>query len=153
MEGSVKIENPSKIFVSKNESVEAIGQKVETLHQTGFSGTTAELVGAGKVDGGFELIISNLQAMENGLFENDFTTGTVEGNVEILKTLNYTSSYEKGKATFVDAVRELKELGVLKPDTDVDAFIKRGYVDIEGIPEGYIYDAEKKEFLEIGKEI
>ncbi|MDD7013590.1 MAG: hypothetical protein PUI24_01235 [Spirochaetales bacterium] len=91
--------------------------------------------------------------MENGLFENDFTTGTVEGNVEILKTLNYTSSYEKGKATFVDAVRELKELGVLKPDTDVDAFIKRGYVDIEGIPEGYIYDAEKKEFLEIGKEI
>ena len=53
----------------------------------------------------------------------------------------------------VDSVRELKELGVLKPDTDVDAFIKRGYVDIEGIPEGYIYDAEKKEFLEIGKEI
>ncbi len=289
----------------------AIGQKVETLHQTGFSGTTAELVGAGKVHGGFELIASNLQAMENGLpivfatgvhtgctryfvradspingpadlrgtkigvlgltdssvinlkrklgdagikvsltdsevefiqydmaamglalkneevdvialhepmatkvakefgykqildtgtddkfkdeyccqifvtedfleknpegvkafiraiqkasayvqavpeeaariqLENNFTSGTVEGNVQILKTLNYTASYEKGKATFVNAVHELKDLGVLKPTTDVDAFIKRGYVDLKGIPEGYIYKPETKEFVEI----
>lgn len=292
---------------------EAIGQKVETLHQSGFSGTTAELVGAGKVHGGFELIASNLQAMENGLpivfatgvhtgctryfvrpdsginsaadlrgkkagvlnltdssvinlkrklgdygikvslgdsevefiqydmsamglalqnqqvdlialhepmatkvekefgfkqildtgtdpkfqdeyccqifvtedfladnpegvkafiraiqkasayvqavpeeaariqLENNFTTGTVEGNVQILKTLNYTSSYEKGKQTFVNAVHELKDLGVLKPTTDVEAFIKRGYVDLQGIPEGYVYDKETKEFQEIGK--
>lgn len=292
---------------------EAIGQKVETLHQTGFSGTTAELVGAGKVHGGFELIASNLQAMENGLpivfatgvhtgctryfvrpdsgidsvadlkgkragvlnltdssvinlkrklgdfgikvslsdsevefiqydmsamgialqdnqvdlialhepmatkvqkefgfkqimdtgtdekfkdeyccqifvtedflkdnpegvkafvraiqkasafvqavpeeaariqLENNFTTGTVEGNVEILKTLNYTSSYEKGKETFVNAVHELKELGILKPSTDVEAFIKRGYVDLQGIPEGYIYNKETKAFHEISK--
>ena len=289
----------------------AIGQKVETLHQLGFSGTTAELVGAGKVHGGFELIASNLQAMENGLpivfatgvhpgctryfvrqdsginspadlrgkkigvlnltdssvinlkrklgdygikvsladseveftayemsalglalkneqvdaialhepmaskvanefgfkqildtgtdekfkdeyccqifvtedfleknpegvkafiraiqkasayvqavpeeaariqLENNFTSGTVEGNVKILKTLSYTSSYEKGKQTFVNAVHELKELGVLKPTTDVEAFIKRGYVDLKGIPEGFIYNPETKEFSEI----
>ena len=290
---------------------ESIGQKVETLHQSGFSGTTAELVGAGKVHGGFELIASNLQAMENGLpivfatgvhtgctryfvrqdsgingpqdlrgkkigvlnltdssvinlkrklgdfgikvaladsevefiqyemsalglalankqvdavafhepmaskvqkefgfkeilntgtdekfkdeyccqifvtedfleknpegvkafiraiqkasayvqavpeeaariqLENNFTTGTVEGNVEILKTLNYTSSYEKGKSTFVNAVHELKELGVLKPTTDEAAFIQRGYVNLDGIPEGYTYNPETKEFIEI----
>lgn len=290
---------------------EAIGQKVETLHQSGFSGTTAELVGAGKVHGGFELIASNLQAMENGLpivfatgvhtgctryfvrqnseinspadlrgkkigvmnltdssvinlkrklgdcgikvsladsevefltyemsalglalkngqvdaialhepmaskvanefgfkqildtgtdekfkdeyccqifvtedfleknpegvkafiraiqkasayvqavpeeaariqLENNFTSGTVEGNVKILKTLNYTSSYEKGRQTFVNAVHELKDLGVLKPTTDAEAFIKRGYVDLKGIPEGYVYNPETKEFTEI----
>lgn len=81
--------------------------------------------------------------------ENNFTSGTVEENVKILKTLNYTSSYEKGKKTFVNAVTELKKLGVLKSETDVDAFIKRGYVNIEGIPEGYIYNPETKEFLEI----
>ena len=292
---------------------EAIGQKVEALHQTGGSGTTAELVGAGKVHGGFELIASNLQAMENGLplvfasgvhtgctryfvrqdssinsaadlkgtkigvisltdssvinlkrklgdygikvgledsevefiqyemsalglalknnqldvialhepmatkvekefgykqildtgadekfkdeyccqifvtedflndnpegvkafiraiqkasayvqavpeeavriqLENNFTSGSVEGNVEILKTLNYNASYAKGKETFVNAVTELKALGALKPDTDTDALIKRGYVNIEGIPEGFTYNPETKEFTEIVK--
>ena len=30
-----------------DDEFEAIGQKVEALHQTGFSGTTAELVGSG----------------------------------------------------------------------------------------------------------
>ncbi len=289
----------------------AIGQKVEALHQTGFSGTTAELVGAGKVHGGFELIASNLQAMENGLpivfatgvhtgctrffvrpdsginsvadlkgkkagvinltdssvinlkrklgdygikvtledsevefivydmaalgvalqngevdvialhepmatkvekeygfteilntgtdekfkdeyccqifvtedfladnpegvkafiraiqkasafvqacpeeaaeiqLFNDYTMGTAEGNAEILKTLNYAPSYIKGKQTFVNAVTELKDLGLLKPTTDVDAFIKRGYVNIDGIPEGYIYNPQTKEFTEL----
>lgn len=289
----------------------AIGQKVEALHQTGFSGTTAELVGAGKVHGGFELIASNLQAMENGLpivfatgvhtgctrffvrsnsgiksvadlkgkkvgvinltdssvinlkrklgdygikvdlensevefivydmsalgialkngevdvialhepmatkvekeygfteilntgtdekfkdeyccqifvtedfladnpegvkafiraiqkasayvqacpkeaaeiqLFNNYTTGTAEQNAEILKTLNYAPSYIKGKQTFVKAVTELKNLGLLKPTTDVEDFIKRGYVNIEGIPEGYIYNPETKEFTEV----
>lgn len=288
----------------------AIGQKVETLHQAGFSGTTAELVGAGKVHAGFELISSNLQAMENGLpivfasgvhtgctryfvrsdseinnagdlkgkkvgvmnltdssvinlkrklgdygikvsleesevefsvfemgalgvalnngevdaialhepmatkvekefgfkqildtgtdekfkdeyccqifvtedfladnpegvkafvraiqkasayvqavpeeaariqLENNFTSGTVEGNVEILKTLSYEASYEKGKQTLVNAVHELKALGVLKPTTDAEEFIKRSYADIDGIPNGYIYNPETKEFIE-----
>ncbi len=292
---------------------EAIGQKVETLHQTGASGTTAELVGAGKIHAGFELISSNLQAMENGLpivfasgvhtgctryfvkpdsginnvgdlknkkvgvpnltdssvvnlrrklgdygikvsladsevefvqfdmaalglalkngdvdaialhepmatkvekefgykqildtgkdekfkdeyccqifvtedfleknpegvkayvraiqkasayvqavpeeaariqLENNFTSGNVESNVKILKTLSYEPSYEKGKATFVNAVNELKDLGVLKAGTDADAFIKRGYVSIKGIPEGYTYNPETKEFTEIKK--
>ena len=81
--------------------------------------------------------------------ENNFTSGTVEGNVKILKTLNYTSSYEKGRQTFVNAVHELKDLGVLKPTTDAEAFIKRGYVDLKGIPEGYVYNPETKEFTEI----
>lgn len=290
---------------------EAIGQKVETLHQTGGSGTTAELVGAGKVHGGFELIASNLQAMENGLpvvfatgvhtgctryfvradseiksvadlkgkkvgvigltdssvinlkrklgdygirvsledseveftvydmaalgialkngevdaialhepmatkvekefavkqildtatdekfkdeyccqifvtqdfleknpegvkafiraiqkasayvqavpeeaariqLENNFTSGTVEGNVEILKTLNFAPSYEKGKQTFVNAITELKVLGLLKPETDPAEFISRGYVSISGVPEGFTYNPETKEFTEI----
>ena len=69
--------------------------------------------------------------------------------MKILKTLNYTSSYEKGKQTFVNAVHELKDLGVLKPTTDAEAFIKRGYVDLKGIPEGFIYNPETKEFSEI----
>ncbi len=293
-----------------DQEFEAIGQKVEALHQAGFSGTTAELVGAGKIHGGFELISSNLQAMENGLpivfasgvhtgctryfvrqesgissaadlkgkkigvmnltdssvinlkrklgeygikvaiensevdfvvyemaalgvalkngevdvialhepmatkvekeygfkqildtgtdekfkdeyccqifvtedfladnpegvkafvraiqkasayvqavpeeaariqLENNFTSGTVEGNVQILKTLNYEASVEKGRQTLVNAVHELKELGVLKPATDAEEFIKRGYVNIEGLPNGYIYNPETKEFIE-----
>ncbi len=289
----------------------AIGQKVETLHQTGFSGTTTTLVGSGKVDAGFELISGMLQSMENGLpvvfatgvhtgctkyftrqdsginsvadlrgkkigvlnltdasvinlkrkmadygiatdiehgenefvvyemsimgealnrgdvdlialhepmaskvekeygfklimdtgtdpkfrdeyccqifvtedflennpegvkayiraiqkaaafvkavpeeavriqLENDFTSGNVEFNTEILKSLNYTPSYEKGRQTFENAVRELKAMGALKPTTDVEQFIKRGYVSIDGIPEGYVYDPETKTYTEI----
>ncbi len=290
---------------------EAIGQKVETLHQTGAAGTTAELVGSGKVHAGFELISSCLQSMENGLpivfatgvhtgctryfvraeaeiqsvtdlknkkigamnltdssvvnlkrklgdygikvsladseveflqfemsalalalknnqvdvialhepmatkvqkefgyreilntgtdekfkdeyccqifvtedflknnpegvkayiraiqkasafvqavpeeaakiqLENNFTSGTVEENAAILRTLNYESSYEKGRQTFENAVHELKSLGVLKSTTNEEDFIKRGYVSIDGIPEGYVYNPATKEFTEI----
>lgn len=291
----------------------AIGQKVETLHQTGASGTTATLVGAGKVDAGFELISSMLQTMENGLpivfasgvhtgctkyyvrqdsginsvadlrgktvgvmnltdssvmnlkrkladygiktgaedsevnfvvndmsllgqvlangdvdaialhepmatkveneygyklimdtgtdpkfvneyccqifvtedflesnpegvkayvraiqkasayvqavpeeaakiqLDNNFTSGNVDFNVKILKQLNYSPSYENGRMTFVNAAKELKQIGVLKPSTDVEKFVERGYVNLKGIPEGYTYNPETKTFTEIKK--
>ena len=79
---------------------------------------------------------------------NDCTTGDLAENVEILKTLDYTPSYEKGKKTFIDAINELKEIGDLKESTDVEALLKRGYVKLDGLPEGYRYNKETKEFIE-----
>lgn len=81
--------------------------------------------------------------------ENDFVSGNVDFNVGILKTLDFTPSYEKGKKTFENAATELKQIGVLKESTDVNQFIQRGYVKLEGLPEGYTYNPQTKEFTEI----
>ncbi len=80
--------------------------------------------------------------------DNNFTTGTVEGNTAILKTLDYTPSYEWGRQTFINAATELSAIGVLK-NVNVDDFVKKGYVAINGIPEGYTYDPKTDTFTEI----
>ena len=80
---------------------------------------------------------------------NDYVTGDIELNTQLLSAYNYTPSYEYGRLTFLNAATELKNIGVLKEATDVEDFIRRGYVRIEGIPEGYKYDAEKDEFIEL----
>lgn len=37
---------------------------------------------------------------------------------------------------------------LFKKYTDAEEFIKRSYADIDGIPNGYIYNPETKEFIE-----
>lgn len=92
---------------------------------------------------------ANPEEAEKVALAENFVSGTLEGNVAILKTLDFTPSYSKGMETFKKQARELKEIGILKSTTDVDKFLEDGIAKIEGISEGFIYNPETKEFTEI----
>ena len=39
--------------------------------------------------------------------------------------------------------------GILKAETDIEKFVETGYIELPGVPDGYIYDSEKGEYIEI----
>ena len=81
--------------------------------------------------------------------ENDLVAGDLDFNAALLDELNYRPSHSLGKKTFVDASRQLQEAGILKATTDLDKFIEQGYVELPGVPDGYIYDSATKTYKEI----
>ena len=81
--------------------------------------------------------------------ENDLVAGDLDFNAALLDELNYRPSHSLGKKTFVDASRQLQEAGILKATTDLDKFIEQGYIELPGVPDGYIYDSATKTYKEI----
>ena len=53
------------------------------------------------------------------------------------------------KKTFETAARQLQVAGILKPETDIDKFVETGYIELPGVPDGYIYDSATKQYIEI----
>lgn len=82
--------------------------------------------------------------------DNEFVTGSLELNGEILDALDYNASIRGGQKTLDKQARDLKNLGFLKTD-DIEGFIKESYTVLEGIPDGYTYNKETKEFTPIYK--
>lgn len=82
--------------------------------------------------------------------DNEFVTGTKELNGEILDSLDYNASIRGGKVTVDKQARDLKNLGFLKTD-DIEGFIKDAYTVLEGIPDGYTYNKDTKEFIPVNR--
>ena len=81
--------------------------------------------------------------------ESDLVSGDLEFNSKLLDELNFIPSRSLGKKTFEAAARQLQVAGILKPETDIDKFVETGYIELPGVPDGYIYDSEKGEYIEI----
>ena len=81
--------------------------------------------------------------------ENDLVAGDLDFNAALLDELNYQPSRSLGKKTFAAAARQLQEAGILKPETDIEKFIEKGYIELPGVPDGYTYDSATKTYKEI----
>ena len=81
--------------------------------------------------------------------ENDLVAGDLDFNAALLDELNFIPSRSLGKKTFDSAARQLQEAGILKASTDIEKFIEQGYIELFGVPDGYIYDSATKTYKEI----
>ena len=81
--------------------------------------------------------------------ENDLVAGDLDFNAALLEELNYQPSRSLGKKTFDAAARQLQTAGILKATTDIEKFIETGYIELFGVPDGYIYDSATKTYKEI----
>ncbi|MBQ1869647.1 MAG: ABC transporter substrate-binding protein, partial [Treponema sp.] len=81
--------------------------------------------------------------------ENDLVSGDLDFNAALLEEINYQPSRSLGKKTFDSAARQLQEAGILKAETDIEKFIEQGYIELFGVPDGYIYDSATKTYKEI----
>lgn len=70
--------------------------------------------------------------------ENKYVSGDVDLNAEILDSYYYNPSVSGGYKALDAVARELQEIGILKPETDIEAFIKNGFVELEGVPDGVV---------------
>ncbi|MBQ7264564.1 MAG: ABC transporter substrate-binding protein [Firmicutes bacterium] len=68
---------------------------------------------------------------------------------EILAGLDYNASVKLGRETFVASFHDLQETGDLDKNLDVDEFTKKVFPDLEGVPEGYVYNKETNTFDEV----
>ena len=81
--------------------------------------------------------------------ENDLVAGDLDFNAALLEELNYQPSRSLGKKTFDAAARQLQTAGILKKTTDIEKLIEQGYIELFGVPDGYIYDSATKTYKEI----
>ena len=81
--------------------------------------------------------------------ENDLVAGDLDFNAALLEELNYQPSRSLGKKTFDAAARQLQTAGILKASTDIEKLIEQGYIELFGVPDGYIYDSATKTYKEI----
>ena len=81
--------------------------------------------------------------------ENDLVAGDLDFNAALLEELNYQPSRSLGRKTFDAAARQLQVAGILKAETDIEKFIEQGYIELFGVPDGYIYDSATKTYKEI----
>ncbi|MBP5156506.1 MAG: ABC transporter substrate-binding protein [Treponema sp.] len=81
--------------------------------------------------------------------ENDLVPGDLDFNAALLEEINYRPSRSLGKITFEAAARELQKAGLLKASTDIAKFVEKGYIEIDGVPDGYVYDSATKTYTEI----
>ena len=81
--------------------------------------------------------------------ENNLVARDLDFNAALLEEINYQPSRSLGKKTFDSAARQLQEAGVLKASTNIEKYIEQGYIELFGVPDGYIYDSATKTYTEI----
>ena len=81
--------------------------------------------------------------------ENNLVSGDLDFNSKLLDELNFIPSRSLGKKTFEAAAKQLQVAGILKAETDIEKFVETGYIELPGVPDGYIYDSEKGKYIEI----
>ena len=84
--------------------------------------------------------------------DKKYITGNPKHNGLILDSLNFTPSVSLGQQTFKDAFTDLQKIGILSDALDAEEFYQKATVNLDGVPDGYIYHPDTKEFTETTKE-
>ncbi|QNU68594.1 ABC transporter substrate-binding protein [Ruminiclostridium herbifermentans] len=79
--------------------------------------------------------------------DSGYCSGDLETNAQLLDSYNYSPSVSGGLETFKAAALELKTIGDLKQDTDVEAFSSVHFTKLEGVPDSITYDTAAKKFV------
>ena len=74
--------------------------------------------------------------------EKKYVSGDVDLNAEILESYYYNPSVSGGYKALDAVSRELQTIGILKPETDIEAFIKNSFVELEGVPDSVVLEGE-----------
>lgn len=82
--------------------------------------------------------------------KNNHCSGDAAENAKLLASYNYQPSVSAMRDTFKNAVIDLKDIGDLKTDRDVDTFTDEHVTSFEGVPDSYEYNADGT-FTEINK--
>lgn len=80
--------------------------------------------------------------------DKKYITGNPKHNGLILDSLNFTPSVSLGQQTFKDAFTDLQKIGILSDALDAEEFYQKATVNLDGVPDGYIYHPDTKEFTE-----
>ena len=81
--------------------------------------------------------------------DSGYCSGELETNAKLLNSYNYSPSVSAGLKTFKDAAVELKTIGDLKQDTDVEAFSSAHFTKFEDVPDSISYDTATKQFSKV----
>ena len=80
---------------------------------------------------------ANPQEAAEFLVEKEYLSGNVEVFRDILASYEFTPSVQGGYEAVVRNVKEFVQIGLLKENTDVDAFIEKSFVFLNGVEETY----------------
>jgi len=67
--------------------------------------------------------------------EKKYIAGEVAVNAQVLKTYNYKASVSQALSAIERNARELQQIGLVKPDVDVDALVKNTFYSVPGVPD------------------
>lgn len=83
--------------------------------------------------------------LENGYMPGS-ATENAKHNGEILESFNYSPSVSLGRKTFESAFDDLQNYGDIDKALNKDDFVKKVYLELEGVPNTVIYDKNTKTF-------
>ena len=71
------------------------------------------------------------------LIDKEYLSGNPEVFAGILESYEFAPSVQGGYEAVVNNVKEFVQIGLLKESTDVDAFIEKSFVFLDGVEETY----------------
>lgn len=74
--------------------------------------------------------------------ENEYVSGDLALNTEILKSYKYIPSVQGGYDALANVAHDLQNIGVLKSTTDVDALVERSFAFFPDVPDTYTLDGD-----------
>lgn len=80
---------------------------------------------------------ANPQETAQFLIEKEYLSGNAEVFGNILASYEFTPSVQGGYEAVANNVKEFVQIGLLKESTDVDAFIEKSFVFLDGVEETY----------------
>ena len=72
--------------------------------------------------------------------DKQYVSGDATLNGEILESYYFNPSVEGGYQALDKTSRELQEIGILKAETDIEAFIQNSFIKLDGVPDTYSGD-------------
>lgn len=81
--------------------------------------------------------------------DSKYCAGDLETNAKLLKSYNYSPSVSAGLQTFKSAAKELKVIGDLKKDTNVEKFTGKHFTKFADVSNSVVYNKATKTFSKV----